>query len=141
MENEILWHRRIRLTFMVPELVIVCYQERPPNPSTQKEEWPKHTLWHSAAQICADVCSTHMYYIWHSTTTTHITNQLTDSTAGSPQNANGSSPSQIPHISTNPKVRFRVHKSPPPVPTLRQINPVHAYPAETVCNKQAASLP
>ena len=63
----------------------------------------------------------------HSVDRINSVSLLTHSTVQSPSwAANWFAASQeIPRISRNPKVHYRTHERPPPVPTLGQPNPVH----------------
>jgi hypothetical protein len=43
--------------------------------------------------------------------------------------ANFAAPQELPSVLWNPKVQYRAHKSPPLVPMLSHINPIHSIPS------------
>ena len=83
--------------------------------------WSK-PLTPSSAVRCALNCNSSLPHVV-------ITNKLTNYVEQNPfwEAKRFSASQEISHILWNPKVHYRLHKSPPPVHILSQINPVHAH--------------
>jgi len=76
------------------------------------------------ARFSQDCSSLNIYNYYILLCISFITCTNTNYMEQSPSSASQKIPCQL----WNPKVHYPVHKSPPMVPTLRQMNPVHNFP-------------
>jgi hypothetical protein len=93
-----------------------------------------HTVFSCVRKLSPSVCqSVRMQQLencwtillWNLILLTYLLTELSTSWGA----VNCAAPQEPPSISWNPKVQYRVHKSPPLVPILSHVNPIHSIPS------------
>ena len=96
----------------------------------QEVEWPRNTVWMltEVSKCHENRDSSWQSYLLHKSPHFLLTYLLTPWSRVLLEKLTGSAASQeIPRILWNPKVHYRIHKCPPPVPILSQLHPVSTH--------------